>query len=200
MIAYSEHRYRIFGETIDIAVGNCLDRFARVLKVSHWSYREHKMWMYLGRAMEKEEESSKLASYASWIPDFILFFILLDFQWPKSRLQHWTDGKAVRGIRWKEADWWGARDFPVYVLMRFGRALEGEQPADYRLKCLIYSLPHRGKKLVELPYTVKGMDVSFSGILSFIEVSVGEVRRWALLMLFNEAHVFCSPVYFLHTA
>ena len=29
MIAYSEHRYRIFGETIDIAVGNCLDRFAR---------------------------------------------------------------------------------------------------------------------------------------------------------------------------
>lgn len=33
VIAYSEHRYRIFGETIDIAVGNCLDRFARVLKV-----------------------------------------------------------------------------------------------------------------------------------------------------------------------
>ncbi|KAI8005214.1 tRNA N6-adenosine threonylcarbamoyltransferase [Camellia lanceoleosa] len=31
MIAYSEGRYRIFGETIDIAVGNCLDRFARVL-------------------------------------------------------------------------------------------------------------------------------------------------------------------------
>ena len=86
------------------------------------------------------------------------------------------------------------------MLMRFGRALEGEQPADYRLKCLIYSLPHRGKKLVELPYTVKGMDVSFSGILSFIEVSVGEVRRWALLMLFSEAHMFCSPLYFLHIA
>ncbi|KAG8147686.1 hypothetical protein E2320_022381 [Naja naja] len=34
VIAYSEHRYRIFGETIDIAVGNCLDRFARVLKGS----------------------------------------------------------------------------------------------------------------------------------------------------------------------
>lgn len=35
VIAYSEHRYRIFGETIDIAVGNCLDRFARVLKISN---------------------------------------------------------------------------------------------------------------------------------------------------------------------
>nr|CAH7769802.1 unnamed protein product [Callosobruchus chinensis] len=35
IIAYSRKRYRIFGETIDIAVGNCLDRFARVLKVSN---------------------------------------------------------------------------------------------------------------------------------------------------------------------
>mmetsp|Transcript_2323 Transcript_2323/g.7157 ORF Transcript_2323/g.7157 Transcript_2323/m.7157 type:complete len:341 (-) Transcript_2323:103-1125(-) len=35
VIAYSEKRYRIFGETIDIAVGNCLDRFARVLGLSN---------------------------------------------------------------------------------------------------------------------------------------------------------------------
>lgn len=35
VIAYSRKRYRIFGETIDIAVGNCLDRFARVLKLSN---------------------------------------------------------------------------------------------------------------------------------------------------------------------
>ena len=28
-------RYRIFGETIDIAVGNCLDRFARVIGLSN---------------------------------------------------------------------------------------------------------------------------------------------------------------------
>ncbi|AET41383.1 tRNA N6-adenosine threonylcarbamoyltransferase Ecym_8088 [Eremothecium cymbalariae DBVPG len=33
VIAYSENRYRIFGETLDIAVGNCLDRFARTLKI-----------------------------------------------------------------------------------------------------------------------------------------------------------------------
>lgn len=35
VIAYSENRYRIFGETIDIAVGNCLDRFARVIELSN---------------------------------------------------------------------------------------------------------------------------------------------------------------------
>merc|ERR1712002_842555 len=33
IIAYAAQRYRIFGETIDIAVGNCLDRFARLLKL-----------------------------------------------------------------------------------------------------------------------------------------------------------------------
>ncbi|KAL5094112.1 putative tRNA threonylcarbamoyladenosine biosynthesis protein kae1 [Trichoderma cf. simile WF8] len=35
VIAYAEKRYRIFGETLDIAVGNCLDRFARVLNISN---------------------------------------------------------------------------------------------------------------------------------------------------------------------
>ncbi|XP_045139137.1 probable tRNA N6-adenosine threonylcarbamoyltransferase [Portunus trituberculatus] len=35
IIAYLEKRYRIFGETIDMAVGNCLDRFARILMLSN---------------------------------------------------------------------------------------------------------------------------------------------------------------------
>lgn len=35
VIAYSQKRYQIFGETIDIAVGNLLDRFARVLNISN---------------------------------------------------------------------------------------------------------------------------------------------------------------------
>ncbi len=35
ILAYSAHRYRIFGETIDIAVGNCLDRFARIIGLSN---------------------------------------------------------------------------------------------------------------------------------------------------------------------
>jgi N6-L-threonylcarbamoyladenine synthase len=35
VIAYSDQRYRIFGETIDIAIGNCLDRFARVIGLSN---------------------------------------------------------------------------------------------------------------------------------------------------------------------
>lgn len=35
VIAYSEKCYRIFGETLDIAIGNCLDRFARTMRISN---------------------------------------------------------------------------------------------------------------------------------------------------------------------
>lgn len=75
VIAYENQCYRIFGETIDIAVGNCLDRFARVLKLSN------------------------------------------------------------------------------------------DPSPGYNIE----QLAKKGKKYLELPYVVKGMDVSFSGLLSFIE-------------------------------
>ncbi|KAL8945339.1 MAG: hypothetical protein Q9211_000109 [Gyalolechia sp. 1 TL-2023] len=35
VIAYASQRYRVFGEALDIAVGNCLDRFARTLNLSN---------------------------------------------------------------------------------------------------------------------------------------------------------------------
>ncbi|XP_021379257.1 probable tRNA N6-adenosine threonylcarbamoyltransferase [Mizuhopecten yessoensis] len=83
VIAYSQQRYRIFGETIDIAVGNCLDRFARVLNLSN-------------------------------------------------------------------------DPSPGYNIEQLAKG---------------------GQKFLELPYTVKGMDVSFSGLLSFIEErAVGLVK------------------------
>ena len=79
VIAYADRRYRIFGETIDVAVGNCLDRFARVLGLSN------------------------------------------------------------------------------------------DPSPGYNIE----QLAKQGHKLVELPYTVKGMDVSFSGLLTQIEDQVG---------------------------
>ncbi|ADM12143.2 O-sialoglycoprotein endopeptidase [Encephalitozoon intestinalis ATCC 50506] len=36
IIAYYNKRYKIFGETLDIAVGNCIDRFARALKLPNF--------------------------------------------------------------------------------------------------------------------------------------------------------------------
>lgn len=80
VIAYSSRRYRIFGETIDIAAGNMLDRFARILNISN-------------------------------------------------------------------------DPAPGYNIEQMAK---------------------KGKKYVELPYTVKGMDVSFSGILSAIETIAQE--------------------------
>lgn len=54
VIAYSQQCYRIFGETLDIAVGNCLDRFARVINLSNDPSpgynieQEAKKFVYLG--------------------------------------------------------------------------------------------------------------------------------------------------------
>eukprot|EP00871_Galdieria_phlegrea_P001201 jgi/Galph1/2081/GphlegSOOS_G765.1 len=75
IISFIQGRYRIFGETIDIAVGNCLDRFARLVKLSN------------------------------------------------------------------------------------------DPSPGYQIE----QLAKKGKQLIDLPYVVKGMDVSFSGILSFME-------------------------------
>ena len=75
VIAYGANRYRIFGETIDIAVGNCLDRVARLL------------------------------------------------------------------------------DLP------------NDPAPGYNIE----QLAKKGKQYLELPYVVKGMDMSFSGLLSYVE-------------------------------
>ncbi|CDF35306.1 probable O-sialoglycoprotein endopeptidase [Chondrus crispus] len=87
VIAYAHKRYRIFGETIDIAVGNCLDRFARVVGLPN-------------------------------------------------------------------------NPSPGYNI---------EQAAKRN------GVDHR--KMMELPYVVKGMDVSFSGLLSFIETEARKALK-----------------------
>lgn len=83
VIAYSEKRYRIFGETIDMAIGNCLDRFARLINLSN-------------------------------------------------------------------------DPAPGYNIEQMAKL---------------------GKNYIELPYAVKGMDVSFSGILSFLEDLVKKKKK-----------------------
>jgi len=91
--------YRIFGETIDIAVGNCLDRFARIINLSNDPSPGYNI----------EQAAKKYAAFAIQVM---------------------------------------ALSSHVVSLV---------------LQC-------RGTQLLELPYTVKGMDVSFSGILSWLEM------------------------------
>ncbi|KAK1539810.1 glycoprotease [Colletotrichum costaricense] len=82
VIAYAEQRYRIFGETLDIAVGNCLDRFARTLEISN------------------------------------------------------------------------------------------DPAPGYNIE----QLAKKGTRLLELPYAVKGMDCSFSGILAYADILAGQMK------------------------
>lgn len=84
VIAYAAGKYRIFGETIDIAVGNCIDRFARALGLPN----------------------------------------------------HPSPGYNVEQL-----------------------AKQG------------------GSRLVEMPYVVKGMDMSFTGLLSFVEREIKKLGQ-----------------------
>lgn len=83
VIAYASQRYRVFGEALDIAVGNCLDRFARTLNISN-------------------------------------------------------------------------DPAPGYNIEQMAK---------------------KGRHLLDLPYTVKGMDCSFSGILASIDILAGKLEK-----------------------
>ncbi|XP_666259.1 endopeptidase [Cryptosporidium hominis TU502] len=83
IIGYANKRYKILGETLDIAIGNCIDRFARVMKLDN---------------------------------------------------------------------------YPA---------------AGYHIE----QMAKKGKNLISLPYVVKGMDLSFSGILTFGEELIAEKQK-----------------------
>ncbi|KAJ1611690.1 putative endopeptidase [Cryptosporidium canis] len=83
IIGYANRRYKILGETLDIAIGNCIDRFARIMKLDN---------------------------------------------------------------------------YPA---------------AGYHIE----QMAKKGKNLISLPYVVKGMDLSFSGILTFGEELIAEKQK-----------------------
>ena len=111
VISYSNKRYHIFGETIDIAVGNCLDRFARVLDLSN--------------------DPSPGYNIEQLAKQLIILY-----------------------------------NIPII---------------DNQFNCFYKK---RGNLFIELPYVVKGMDVSFSGILSTIE-KIAETKLSKSLIFFK---------------
>lgn len=96
IIAFSQNRYQIFGETLDIAVGNALDRLARILGLSN---------------------------YPS----------------------------------------------PGYSIEKMAK---------------------NGSTLIDLPYSVKGMDISLSGMISFIESNIKQCNPEDLCYSLQET-IFC---------
>jgi N6-L-threonylcarbamoyladenine synthase len=123
VIAYSNGRYSIFGETIDIAVGNCLDRFARVLGLSNDPSPGYNI-----------EQCAKQPNVVT----------LPTERWKQQRQQQ-AEGVGE-----------GSKETPATASTVIHNA---------NGTTTISSPP----KYIELPYVVKGMDVSFSGLLTFIE-------------------------------
>jgi N6-L-threonylcarbamoyladenine synthase len=60
VICYMAGRYRIFGETIDIAVGNCLDRFARVVGLPNDPAPGYNIEMAARAYAEAEEDAGRV--------------------------------------------------------------------------------------------------------------------------------------------
>jgi N6-L-threonylcarbamoyladenine synthase len=116
VIAYSNGRYSIFGETIDIAVGNCLDRFARVLGLSNDPSPGYNIEQRAKQPNVVSMPTEQWKKYQETKKDESVS--------PSSHVVHNSDGTTT------------------------------------------ISTPPR---YIDLPYVVKGMDVSFSGLLTFIE-------------------------------
>lgn len=55
VIAYSGRRYRIFGETLDIAVGNAVDRFARAIRLPNFPAPGYNIEQMAKRAAQKAD-------------------------------------------------------------------------------------------------------------------------------------------------
>jgi N6-L-threonylcarbamoyladenine synthase len=131
VICYAAKRYRVFGETIDVAVGNCLDRFARLVGLPNEPSPGYNIEKAAARATQRgkaykaaEEEVTKA----------------------KEQLEALAFTKG-------EGD---------------AETIAAKAKLDEATSKLS-SLPPPPRFLESLPYTVKGMDVSFSGVLSFVE-------------------------------
>ncbi|KAJ8302418.1 LOW QUALITY PROTEIN: hypothetical protein KUTeg_018814, partial [Tegillarca granosa] len=73
VIAYSQRKYRIFGETIDIAVGNCLDRFARVLKLSNDPSPGYNIEQLAKKIIKFIEKAPQLVESGEYTPEDLCF-------------------------------------------------------------------------------------------------------------------------------
>ena len=159
VICYAAHRYRVFGETIDIAVGNCLDRFARVVGLPNDPSPGYNIEKQAQLAIDaavaaaaaasadaekksQEKQSMSVQTSSSSEPDATA---------PVSSTAAVDDSSASSTSTGRKSNSSAAPTKP-----------SSNKPAPA-------PLPPGLPRLIELPYVVKGMDVSFSGLLSYIE-------------------------------
>ncbi|THY11025.1 peptidase M22, glycoprotease [Aureobasidium pullulans] len=100
IIAYSAQRYRIFGEALDIAVGNCLDRFARVLAISNDPAPGYNI-----EQMAKKGKVLVELPYAVKGMDVSFSGILARIEELAKRLEAGQNGKTDHGLRCVKRAW-----------------------------------------------------------------------------------------------
>ncbi|KFG62004.1 O-sialoglycoprotein endopeptidase [Toxoplasma gondii RUB] len=136
VIGYADGRYRILGETLDVAVGNCIDRLARLLHLPNDPAPGYQVEQLARRFLETKRKRSSF-----------------------------TDS-----------------------LKTSGGGSQIEEPAQGQIE---RTQEDHTEMLLPLPYTVKGMDLSFSGILTRLEDIAGTMRRYEKFR--NEMRQDCEP-------
>ena len=155
VIAYADKRYRIFGETIDIAVGNCLDRFARAIKLSNDPSPGYNIEQ-LAKTGSRCAQCLVAITAAPW-QMFCVSSACFAFARTARSMCGTTRGCTMHHFdHLVQATWWQCTHTTQFHL-----------PGS-RASTQMYQLVHCCR-YVEMPYVVKGMDVSFSGMLSFVE-------------------------------
>lgn len=133
IIGYSEGRYRILGETLDVAVGNCIDRLARLLHLPNEPAPGYQVEQLAKRFSQEKQHARQCR------PSGQRCLALGENECPKDHMLG-----LCPDINYGESD---------------GKQEEMEE-------------------LLPLPYAVKGMDLSFSGILTRLEDLVGVMHRF----------------------
>ncbi len=147
VICYAARRYRVFGETIDIAVGNALDRFARAVGLPNDPSPGYNIEQEAKKALVAAQEQQK------------------KYQQQREQVEVQEEEGEASSSSSVVASVGGSSSSSSSAA-----ATKKKYSASSSIAAAAEQATLSGKpKLIPLPYSVKGMDVSFSGLLSYIE-------------------------------
>jgi universal protein Kae1 len=173
IIAYSHGRYRVFGETLDIPVGNCLDVFGRNAGLS-----DKKMPM--GRAIELEAEKG-----TEYIPiPYVIKGMDVSFS---GILTHVT--KLLLSNKYKLTDLSYSLQETVFAMLVevTERALAHTKKSEV-LVCGGVASNKRLKEMLKDMSSSHGNGVKFTGLDANLAIDNGVMIAWLGLIMYNSGN------------
>ncbi|MBY9001720.1 MAG: bifunctional N(6)-L-threonylcarbamoyladenine synthase/serine/threonine protein kinase [Candidatus Heimdallarchaeota archaeon] len=170
VIAYSQGRYRVFGETLDIPVGNCLDVFGRNAGLSDKE-------MPMGRVIEIEAEKG-----SNYIPiPYVIKGMDVSFS---GILTHTT--KLLESGKYNIADLSYSLQETIFAMLVevTERALAHTKKTEV-LVCGGVASNNRLKKMLDEMSASHGKGVKFKGLEANLAIDNGAMIAWLGLIMYK---------------